>query len=165
MFSPEQRRLKGPHSSLQLLMRGAEEQRWSLSGDQWYNQREQHEVLTGEGQAGYQEKVIYQEGHQVLEQALLGSRHSTELMGTWEVFGQCYRSNGLTFGWSCVEPGVGHDDLYESLPTGDTLWFYAKKIRSLGIWIAYVAEVCFLLHGNASFPVMYEMVLWIDRVL
>jgi len=40
-----------------------------------------------------------------------------------------------------------------------------KKIRSLGIWIAYVAEVCFLLHGNASFPVMYEMVLWIDRVL
>lgn len=85
-------------------MRGAEEQRWSLSGDQWYNQREQHEVLTGEGQAGYQEKVIYQEGHQVLEQALLGSRHSTELMGTWEVFGQCYRSNGLIFGWSCVEP-------------------------------------------------------------
>ena len=34
-----------------------------------------------------------------------------------EVSGQCSQMYGLMFGWSSVEPGVGLDDPYGSLPT------------------------------------------------
>ena len=45
----------------------------------WQGLREQHEAVTEEVQAGYQEKVLQQEGGQALEQGPQGSGHGTEL--------------------------------------------------------------------------------------
>jgi len=42
--------------------------------------------------------------------------------GVQGVFGQRSQMWGLGFGWSCVEPGVGHSGPCGSLPTGDILF-------------------------------------------
>ena len=47
------------------------------------------------------------------------------------VFGQCSQTHGLIFGWSCVEPGVGFDDLYQCLPTWDILWCFLAEIPAV----------------------------------
>ena len=38
-----------------------------------------------------------------MEQAVQGSGHGPECFGAFE---QCSQTQGLDFGWSCVEPGV-----------------------------------------------------------
>ena len=42
--------------------------------------------------------------------------YGTELARVQEATGQCFRTNGLVFEWSCLEPGVGLNDPYECLP-------------------------------------------------
>ena len=37
-------------------------------------------------------------------------------------------TQGLKFGWSFVEPGVGHSDPYGSLLTQDILWLYGSMM-------------------------------------
>lgn len=41
-----------------------------------------------------------------------------------EAFGQHSQAYGLIFAWFFVDPAVGLADLYRSLPTQDSLWFY-----------------------------------------
>jgi len=53
----------------------------------------------------------------LMEGAPQGSGHSTELDRVQEASGQCSHPYGLSFVWSCVEPGVGLDDPSGSLPT------------------------------------------------
>ena len=78
----------------------------------------------GEAQVEYQEKVLHQEWGQAVEQPPQGSGNGTELAGVQEVSEQCSQTYNLISGWSCVEPGVGLDDPYGSIPTQDILWFY-----------------------------------------
>mgnify|MGYP001859384664 FL=1 len=49
-----------------------------------------------------------------------GQQSRPQAAGVPEAFGQCSQTQGLNFGWSCVEPGVGLDDPCGSIPT----WFY-----------------------------------------
>lgn len=61
---------------------------------------------SGEGQVGYQEKVLYQGGVWALEHALQRSGQSTELARVHEASEQCSQSYNLVFVWPYVEPGV-----------------------------------------------------------
>jgi len=40
-----------------------------------------------------------------------------KLAGVQEASGQHSQTYGMMLAWSCLEPGVGLDDPYESLPT------------------------------------------------
>lgn len=51
----------------------------------------------------------------LIEQASQSSGHGTELDRVQEASGQCSHPYGLSFGWSCVKPGL--DDPQGSLPT------------------------------------------------
>lgn len=43
--------------------------------------------------------------------------------GVQRASGHHSQTQGLNFGWSCMEPGVGLDILYRSFPTWDIPWF------------------------------------------
>ena len=104
------------------LTRGVEEQ--ALSSALWGQRqdlREWHGAGTGEGQAGGEGKVLHRDGGWALGQAPQGSGHSSEPAAVQETFGQCSQTNGLIFGWSCVEPGVGLSDPCGSFTTQDIL--------------------------------------------
>lgn len=79
------------------------------------NQRKQYGSVSGKGQVRCQEKVLYQEGGLVLEQALRGSGHGTKPAGIQEALGLCFQKYGLNFEL-CMEPGVGFDSPCEFFP-------------------------------------------------
>ena len=56
-----------------------------------------------------------------------------------EAFGQCSQIYGLIFEWSCVEPGVGLNDPYRSLPVLNILWFY--DIGGITCWATYLIQI------------------------
>ena len=66
-------------------------------------------------QTGYQEKLHH---HRVvgMEQTPHGSGHGPKLLESKNHLDNSHTS-GLTFGWSCVEAGVGLYDPFGSLPT------------------------------------------------
>jgi len=51
----------------------------------------------------------------------LGQCHGTKLAGVQEAVGQHSQPHRRIFGWSCMEPRVGLNDLYGSLPIGNSL--------------------------------------------
>ena len=55
-----------------------------------------------------------------------GGGHGTGFPGQWArprvlEFGQCFQTQGLNFGWGCVELGVGFNDPRGSRPAQDIL--------------------------------------------
>ena len=56
-----------------------------------------------------------------------------------EASGQCYQTYGLSFGWSCVEPGVGPNDPQGPLPTQDIQ--HDSMILNNYIYIFYPGKV------------------------
>jgi len=66
-------------------------------------------------------KFLHQECGQALKQPPQGNSHGTELAEIQEASGLWAQRYDLTFGLTCVEPGVGLDDPYGSLPTQDIL--------------------------------------------
>jgi len=65
-----------------------------------------------EVQAGYQEKVLHQDGGQALEQPPQESGHDNKLARDQKAAGQCFQPCSLILEWSCVEPGVSLNDHY-----------------------------------------------------
>lgn len=59
-----------------------------------------------------------------------GSGHGSKLLEFKESLDDS-QTQGLHFGWFCVEPGVGLNDSCGSLPTGDTLQFCSMILRYL----------------------------------
>lgn len=119
------------HSSLQLLMRGAEEQ--VLISALWWQQqdsREEHGTVSGKGQFGCSEKVLHQN-------MVVHWNREVELDSVWEVSVQCSQTYGLIFRWSYVESGVGLSDHSGSFKAGDILCFCDSVI----LWMFYKSKI------------------------
>ena len=66
---------------------------------------------------------------------------AAEVQGVLE---QCSVMRSVFFEWPCVEPGVGLNDLYRSLPTWIALWFCDllwKSFLSPFIWLFFYIDI------------------------
>lgn len=70
---------------------------------------------------------------QASEQVPQGSSHITKFAEVQGSFGQCFQTQGLNFGWSCVELGVGLSDPGDPFQPGHSmiLWFYDQSTQAL----------------------------------
>lgn len=130
-----------PHGCLQLLMRRVESQCWSLlSGNSdriQGNDKELHQERSD------WEKVLEWEGQEYWSR-LPWQWSWHQAAGIQEASGQCTQIYGLIFRWSCVEPGFGFRDPYESLSTWNILIPWFLLMWEIGAFLLYSCFFNFL---------------------